>query len=493
MSPDPGIDRDHPSLAVPRVARNTLYLALAEVANKIMAFVFYALAARHLGTEKFGTFSFALAFTTMFSVFTDPGLGFFTAREIARNPSVADRYVGNALVIKVVASILLIGAVSLAVRLLGYPGATITIVTVTSLFILSNAVTLHYGFVFQGFERMGFTALSRALQTGTLIVGGFLLSRGAAVTLHYVWLYVGAGFVAALAAAATAAAVSVVPKLRLNLRDWPGMLRASFPFGLASMFAVLYYWNGTALLSKLRGDVDVGLYSAAFRLVLGFVFLSFAFSGAMYPVMSRLHTVAAERLKAGFTASLRYVTILAVPLGVIGLALAAPLVAFVYGGQYEGSAAILCILVWWGGFASFNSMLSNYLYAANRPKVVVLQSVVGLGINVALNLLLIPLLGGIGVAISIAAAELTGTVVLMLAQRKTAARADLRQLAGCAARCLLAAVVVAPISWQLARLHVLTAVVGGLGLYFLALVLLRGLGKADVLMLRRVMGKEQLR
>ncbi|MEO0080886.1 MAG: flippase [candidate division WOR-3 bacterium] len=490
MNPDPGVDRDHPTLAAPRVARNTAYLALADVANKVMVFVFFALAARHLGTEKFGIFSLALAFTTMFSVFSDLGLGFLAAREIARDSSVASRYIGNALAIKVAVSVLLIGIVTLTVRLLGYPSTTVAVVGVTSLFILTSAVALYYSFIFQGFERMEFTALTRMLQTGTLITGGVLLGRGAAVTLRYAWLYVGAGFAAALASAVVCAAVLVAPSLRLELRTMVRMLRAAFPFGLASVFVVLYYWNGTALLSKFKGDSEVGLYSAAFRLVLGVGFLSFAFSGAMYPVMSRLHQGAAQRLQAGITSSLRYVMILAVPVAVFGLVLAGPLVRFIYGGQYVGSVAMLRVLAWWGGLASLNSMLSNYLYAVDRPGVVMLQSAVGLGVNVLLNFLLIPLAGGIGAAVSITAAEFTGTVMLTVAQRTTAARADLRQLAGCWGRCLIAAVLVAPLAWVLAKLHVLVSVAVGLSVYILLLTMLRGFDRADVLLLRRVLGKE---
>jgi O-antigen/teichoic acid export membrane protein len=462
---------------------------LADVANKVMTFVFFAIAARHLGAEKFGMFSFALAFTTMFSIFTDLGLGALTAREIARDPSVAGRYVGNSLAIKVCVSILLVGVVSLVARLLGYPATTVAVVAVVSVFMLANAVSMYYGFVFQGFERMEFTALCRTLQTGALIVGGFLLSRGEAMTLRYAWLYVGAGFASAVASGAMAATVLVAPSLRLDFRELKRMLRAAFPFGLASVFVVLYYWSGTALLSKMRGDTEVGLYSAAFRLVLGVGFLSYAFSGAMYPVMSRLHGGAAGRLKAGLTTSLRYVTILAVPLGVFGSVLAGPLVGFAYGSQYEGSVAMLRVLAWWGGFASLNSLLSNYLYAVDRPRVVVLQSVVGLIVNVGLNFLLIPLLGGMALAVSITVAEFAGTVILVLAQRKTAARADLRRLAAGTTKCLVAAGVVAAAAWQIARLHVLVAVVSGLLSYFLLLALLRGFDKADTLMLRRVLGR----
>ena len=151
---------------------------------------------------------------------------------------------------------------------------------------------------------------------------------------------------------------------------------------------------------------------------------------------------------------------------------------------------MLRVLALWGGFASLNSMLSNYLYAVNRQRAVVLQSVVALSVNVCLNVTLILLLGGLGVAISITAAEFVGTMLLLSAQRKTAARATLKRLAGYCLKCLVAAGVAVPVAWQIARVHVIAAVAGGLCLYFLLLALLRGFDKADTVMLRRILGRD---
>ena len=91
MNPTSRSDRDNPAHVARRVAKNAVYLAFADVTSKILGFVFYLLAARGLGVEKFGVLSFALAFVTMLGVLTDLGLGAVTAREIARNPGVAQR------------------------------------------------------------------------------------------------------------------------------------------------------------------------------------------------------------------------------------------------------------------------------------------------------------------------------------------------------------------------------------------------------------------
>ncbi len=472
---------EKPYSAARRVAKNTFYLALAEIANKLMTFAFFALAARHLGRERFGTFSFALAFNAMFSVFTDLGLGFLTAREIARSHAGAGRYVGNSLAAKSIASFLLAGLSILVARLLGYPPATVALVAVTSMFILASAVATYFGAVFQGFERMEFTALTRLLQTATLILGASVIGRGAVVTMRYAWLYVGAGFVAALCGALLTKWKLVRGGLSCTLQELKAMLKAGLPFGIGSVFVVLYYWNGTAFLSKFKDDAEVGLYSAAFRLVLGIGFLAYAFSGAMYPLMSRLHIAATERLKAGLTASLRYVLVLAVPMGVFVSVLASQIIVLIYGAQYAAAAPVLRILAWWGGLASLNSMLSNYLYAVDRPKTVLLQSALGLITNVALNLLLIPLLGGRGVAIAIVAAELCGTIILLLAQTTTASRADMRQVFAAVIKCFAAAAVAVALAFYVAKvLHIVPGLVAGLALYTGLIVLLRVIDRTEM-------------
>jgi len=161
MNPAVREDRDHPTRATRRVAKNTAYLALADVANKTMSFFFYLLAARHLGVERFGVLSFALAFTTMLGVLTDLGLGAVTAREIARNPAVAQREANAALAVKLVASVLAIGLIGGLVNWIGYPATTIRVVYILSFSVFANAISSYYCSVFQGFERMELVALTR--------------------------------------------------------------------------------------------------------------------------------------------------------------------------------------------------------------------------------------------------------------------------------------------------------------------------------------------
>jgi O-antigen/teichoic acid export membrane protein len=366
MNPAVREDRDHPTRATRRVAKNTAYLALADIANKTMSFFFYMLAARHLGAGKFGILSFGLAFVTMLGVLTDLGLGTVTAREIARNPAVAQQQANVALSIKLVASVLAIILIGALVNLMGYPRTTVRVVYVLSFFVFANAISTYYCSVFQGFERMELVALTRLAQTAMLVTGAVLLARGGAVVERYAFLYAGAGLTSVLVAGTMATSL-VKPGLSFVPREWLKLLRPSAPVGLAVMFTMFYYWNGTTLLSRLRGDEAVGNYSAALRLVIGLAFAGFAFSGAVYPLFSRLFARDPARSARALEQSLRYVIMVVLPVAAFGAVFARPLISLLYGGGYAGAAPLLRILGWWGVCASLNSLPPRHRRRPDGP------------------------------------------------------------------------------------------------------------------------------
>ncbi len=487
MASVPEADRDHPTRTARRVARNTLFLAAADIANKLMMFVFSLIAARHLGVEAFGVFNFALAFVALFAVFTDLGLGSFTAREVARDHGKVGHYMRNILAIKLVTSLLVIGAIVVLVNLLGYPRSTVRVVYICCVFVVTSAVALYCGFVFQGLERMHFTAGGRVLQAGILLVGAVVLAHGAPRPDWYALLYIAAGGTAALFLFVAASRSSIGVGLSFDFREWRRILRAALPFGVSAFFVALYYWNGFVLLSKFGGDTAVGVYSAPFRLVMGTVFAGVALASAIYPLMSRMHVAGQEQLAQLLGRALRYAVVIAVPLGIIGTMLARPIISLVFGAGYGESVAVLRILAWWGACICLNALLSNYFFASNRARVVTKQTAVSLGVNVVLNFVLIPLLGVVGTAVAIVAAELTGTLFLVVQQKHTRVPVCLAKLAGTVLRAGAASGVAAAVGLLVSRWGAWFALASVVLGYVPLLVLFGGLNRGDIALLRRIL------
>jgi len=87
---------------VQRIAKNTGVLLVSQIASYILGFFFIMYTARYLSAEGFGILSFALAFTAIFAVFSDLDLSMLAVREVARDKSLAGKYLGNIAVMKVI-------------------------------------------------------------------------------------------------------------------------------------------------------------------------------------------------------------------------------------------------------------------------------------------------------------------------------------------------------------------------------------------------------
>jgi O-antigen/teichoic acid export membrane protein len=484
MNTEARSDRDHPWSVTRRVARNTAYLALADVAGKVMVFFFYVLAARHLGVERYGVLSFALAFTAMLGVLTDLGLGTIATREIARDPGQARSQVNDALTMRLVASVITIAVICVLVNLLGYPATTVRIVYICSVCVLTNALSSLFCSIFQGFERMELLALTRITQTLVLVAGAFALSRGAAATGRYGFLYVVAGVISAALAGIGAARRLGRLKLSFAVGHWWTLLRASVPVGLATVFTMFYYWIGTTMLSKMAGDAAVGSYSAAFRVANGLAFMGFAFSGAVYPLFSRLVARDSERLTRALELSVKYMVMLALPVAAFGAVFATPVVLLLYGREYIGAVVVLRLLVWWGTSASVNSLLSYHLISHGRSGAVTAQTGLSLAVSLGLNLLLIPILEAPGAAIAIAASEAVGLVYLAAAHSRLPRHAQARSVFDSVLRVLAALAVAVLVAAGVATWNWVAGLLVGLTAYVVLLIVIRALGPEDSGVLR---------
>jgi O-antigen/teichoic acid export membrane protein len=460
------------------------YLALADVAGKTLAFFYYLLAARHLGVERYGILSFALAFVTMLGVLTDFGLGTVITREIARDVRGAQLQLNSALAIRLVASIVVIGAIAALAGILRYPANTVRVVYICSAAVLTNAVTTLYCSVFQGLERMELLALNRVAQTVVLAAGAALLARGASAVDRYAFLYVASGLVSVILAGFSAAPRLVRLGLNFNADSWRKLLKASTPIGLATVFTMFYYWSGMTLLSKMSGNSAVGNYSAAYRLATSLAFVGMAFSGAVYPLFSRLFATDSDRLARVLESSTKYMTWITLPAAAFGTVFAQPVVQVLYGGGYQGASAVLRVLVWWGACASMNSLLSNYLISVRRPGAVTVQTGFSLAVNLGLAIALIPVFGAVGAAVSLVASEAGGLVYLVTLLLRTPGHARVRPIAVNALRVLLALALAIPVTVAIARWNAAVGLVAGLSSYCVLLLVVKAVGKDDLQALR---------
>ena len=156
---------------VQRIAKNTAVLLAATIISKVLGFFYVMYTARYLGEEGFGILSFALAFTGIFGVFSDLGLGSLTVREVARDKSLAKKYLDNISVIKAILVAITFALIAMVINLLGYPEQTIKVVYLISLSVIFNSFTEMFYSIFRAFEKMEYSSLGQILNSILMLVG----------------------------------------------------------------------------------------------------------------------------------------------------------------------------------------------------------------------------------------------------------------------------------------------------------------------------------
>ena len=113
---------------VQRIAKNTAALFTAQFAASILGILLSIFIARKLGDVTFGKYFFALAFTSMFTVFSDLGYSTLLIIEVAKDKSQVSKYLNNTLCIDALLSLVVFALIVIVINLMGYPADTKNIV-----------------------------------------------------------------------------------------------------------------------------------------------------------------------------------------------------------------------------------------------------------------------------------------------------------------------------------------------------------------------------
>ena len=143
---------------VQRIAKNTTALFAAQFVVSISGLVLLIFIARSLGDVVFGKFSFALAFTAIFAVFSDLGYNTLLIREVARDKSQASKYLNNVLCMRALLSLAIFTLIVVTINLMGYPADTKNLVYLFGIYTLVVSFSVVFKVTFRAFEKMEYEA-----------------------------------------------------------------------------------------------------------------------------------------------------------------------------------------------------------------------------------------------------------------------------------------------------------------------------------------------
>ncbi|MDP3245122.1 MAG: flippase [bacterium] len=382
------------------VAKNTFFLTSALVGQKILSFVYFTLLARFFGPEDIGKYTFALAFTTIFSIITDLGLTPFLVRETAKTKERAGELLRAVLTLKIGLIVLAYGSVILASYLLGYPALIIKLIFIAGLIMAMDGIHLSFYGVLRGLGQLKYESLGMVIgQTITLALGGVFLLINPPLVVFLIALACGSVFNVIYS-------FFVIKKHGIKFLIAPGkeilktIAKSAVPFALAGFFTKIYSYMDTVLLRHIKGDMEVGWYSVPYKITYAFQFLPLALSAAIFPAIANAWKNDRTKVQEIFEKALTYCLIISLPLA-FGIASLAPqIILKIYGQPFANSILPLEISIFGLIFVFLYFPIGAALNATDRQNVNTFFMGLTMVANIFLNLILIPRFGAVGASLA---------------------------------------------------------------------------------------------
>jgi O-antigen/teichoic acid export membrane protein len=329
------------------------------------------------------------------------------------------------------------------VAAVGYPAHVVAALAILAAAGLAELIAKTVHATFQGVEDMAPAARGLALQRiTTALIGIAALLAGAGVVVAALTYLAGAVVALAYVSAGLIRRVAR-PLLKVSLPAARRLLASSWPVGATVVLGAAVARLDVVLLSALKDNVAVGLYSAAFRPYEALYFLSWSFGLAALPALSRLTRNSEPPLRRAFEVGMKVMALALFPVGCMFALFAETILTVLYGDAYATAAPALRFLGVSIALSGLATLATQLLVSQERVKVTLPVSVAALGVNAALNLLLIPPYSFEGAAAAMAATTLTFSGLLVaLAGRVTGRLRWHRVLASPVGACLVMAIVV---------------------------------------------------
>jgi len=371
------------------------------VSSATLAFLFLlaVIAARYLGPQDFGIFTFALAFVFFFDFLLDPGLYHLMIREIARDNTKVRQYMLHAFVWKLIAIPVVFLLVVLVINFIHESSRIQNAVYLMAISSFIKSIKDVYRSSLFAYENFKLEAISAVIEKGGLLVlGGLALVMGYGL-YGLCWSFVVVRIIDLFVIHFMSRQFFEIPASKFHIQFLKYMLKSGIPIGAYYVTLNLYNYIDTVMISIMRNSEEVGWYSASYKVYEGLLIIPVIIGTVMLPRLSLSKNSDSEVFEEIITQGWRYLLILALLVISIGMPLTYDFIDMFYGELYVESAITLKILLYGVAFAYMVNFLQTVMISIDKQKILVSIALFGLILNVLLNYIVIQRYGYVGAAV----------------------------------------------------------------------------------------------
>lgn len=378
--------------------RNTSWLFIDRVVRLGAVFVTGIAVAKALGPEQFGVLNYASGFVGLFFALTTMGLDEIVVRDLVRHPGRRDEILGSSALLKLLGALVLVTAVFIGTFVNHMDRTkTLMVMIIAAAELLKPAMVVEYYFLAQ--HKAAKYAQVNMFQT--LAACGFrvLLIVLDAPLVWFAWSYVVEMLVyVAFSAIYYQSEGLLVRAWRSTAPMVKELLQQSWPlivFGLglyvqAKIDQVMIFDVLKHTLGEKQANEEAGQYAAALKMIEALGFLPVIVQKALAPAITRAKLEDTAKYEDRLLNQYRLMFILFLITAIPLYFLAEWVVVLFYGAKYAAAGHLLSLFAIRLLFTNMGVAKSSFITNENLFRYALITSLVGAGLNVAMNYFLIP-------------------------------------------------------------------------------------------------------
>jgi len=357
--------------------------------------------ARYLGPTQFGLLSYAQSFVGFFGAIAALGFDSVLVRELVKNSSLSKDFLGTAFILKLIAtlfSILLLYFISIIVND-KYENMLIMIISISLIFKAFNVIDIF----FQSKVISKYSVYSNIFALFVSSIVKIFLIFFKAPLIAFVFVIVFETFLVSISYLYWYLKVSgefFFKKIKFNFNIAKNLLKSGLPLLLSSMAVALYMRVDQIMIQNMIDSRAVGNYAVAVKLSEVFYFFPGIIVNSLFPSVITAKKMSDKLYYERFKFLFMLVFVICLISDLIIVVFGKDIIDLLYGEKYLDASKVLIIHIWTGIFVSLGLVSGKWYIIENLENYLFFRTVLGLILNIILNLFLIPILNIEGAAIA---------------------------------------------------------------------------------------------
>ena len=385
------------------------------------------------GATEYGLYFSLTGFSIVFSILLDAGITNFNNRAISRNKNRVHYYLSNIIVLKFLLGIVYAIICFFFALIFNYGERQIWLLSIIVGNQFINSLILYFRSNISGLQLFFTDSLLSVLDKLLMIVlCSFLIfdTFNTGFSIEYFILAQTASYIVTLII------VSLVlwhhtriNAISIDLRYYKKILKHSYPFALLVLLMALYNRIDAVMLERIlpQGATQAGIYAQAFRIIDAFSMFGVLFAQLLLPIFSKMLKMK-EDISELLSIAFYLIFIPTLSLANYCLFNSSTIMSLMYHENSQISASIFPILMYGFVCISLVYIFGTLLTASGNLRLLNYVAIASVAINVILNLILIPLLGVKGAAITSLITQIFALLLQIYLSKKYIHRATLKDM-----------------------------------------------------------------